>query len=227
MEAEEYHRREKKARLALLGEVDKGSQVVVVAGRKLPIGTRGTVMWLGNGEFGTRVGILTPGADNLVYTALRNVEAVYPGLPTGMSPAGGWQWLYEYIKSPLRHLPRKGHKVRRRSDGSEGVVFWTDAHRSRLGYKGADNEAVWADASAVDHLLDTEGPTPYEPAFIPVIPQRSHSDWKRLLADYPAPFCDIRSFEWGDGSWQEIDWKGNRVCTLPFSAISQLPSESR
>lgn len=218
---------EDEARRALLGDVDKGSQVVVVAGRKLPIGTRGTVKWIGDGEFGTRVGILTPDADNLVYTALRNVKVVYPGLEVGMTPAGGWQRLYEYVKSGLRHLPRRGHKVRRRSDGSEGVVFWTDANGGRLGYKDAANETVWADASDVDHLLDTEGPTPYEPAFVPVIPQRSQSDWERLLAGYPAPFCDIRSFELSDGSWQARDWKGGHVCTLPFSAVQQLPSDSR
>lgn len=50
-------------------------ECVVVRGRKIPIGFRGRVCWMGTGEWGSRVGLQTADGTK-VYTARSNVEKV-------------------------------------------------------------------------------------------------------------------------------------------------------
>ncbi len=51
----------------------KGKEIVVTRGRKIPIGTRGTAFWVGEGNWGWRVGFT--GTDGVEYwTDIRNVE---------------------------------------------------------------------------------------------------------------------------------------------------------
>jgi len=57
------------------GRIIKGVTVDVVKGRKVPVGTRAEVTWIGDGGYGPRVGLLIDGEK--VYTALSNV-AVAP-----------------------------------------------------------------------------------------------------------------------------------------------------
>jgi hypothetical protein len=53
----------------------KGSEVVVVRGRKVAKGTRGIVLWRGVDNYGKdRVGFKVEGESKLTYTALSNVE---------------------------------------------------------------------------------------------------------------------------------------------------------
>jgi hypothetical protein len=55
--------------------VVKGGHAKVVKGRKVPVGTEGTVIWIGAGRYGTRVGIKD--AEGTVHwTARGNVEGV-------------------------------------------------------------------------------------------------------------------------------------------------------
>lgn len=54
--------------------VSKNDTVEVVRGRKVPLGTKGVVKWIGSNRFGTSVGILVPGKDGLVFTSIGNVE---------------------------------------------------------------------------------------------------------------------------------------------------------
>jgi hypothetical protein len=60
--------------------VEKGSTVKVVRGRKVPLGTTGKVIWKGktHAEWGWRVGIKPdPTKEEVMWTALNNVEVVY------------------------------------------------------------------------------------------------------------------------------------------------------
>lgn len=57
------------------GDIVKGQTVTVVKGRKVPKGTTGTVIWMGEDDWGNeRVGIKTADGDS-VFTAKSNVEA--------------------------------------------------------------------------------------------------------------------------------------------------------
>lgn len=51
----------------------KGDTVVVVKGRKAPIGTMGRIFWLKDTGYGPRIGIKDTG-DNVTWTYLKNVE---------------------------------------------------------------------------------------------------------------------------------------------------------
>lgn len=53
----------------------KGKTLKVVKGRKVPVGTEGVCIWLGNGQYGSRVGI-KDSAGNVHWTAASNCEAV-------------------------------------------------------------------------------------------------------------------------------------------------------
>ncbi len=73
--------REKKAAADMLyaagaqrnGTICKGVTVDVVKGRKVSVGTRAEVFWVGDSGYGPRVGLMVDGEK--VYTALTNVQA--------------------------------------------------------------------------------------------------------------------------------------------------------
>jgi len=63
-----------RAELLASGELVKGQTVTVVKGRKVPVGTTGTIVWVGKDSWDkTRVGIRTADGE-MVYTAASNVE---------------------------------------------------------------------------------------------------------------------------------------------------------
>ena len=55
------------------GTIRKGVTVDVIKGRKIPIGVRAEVFWIGDGGYGPRVGLMIDGEK--FYTALGNVQA--------------------------------------------------------------------------------------------------------------------------------------------------------
>lgn len=58
------------------GEIIKGQTVTVVKGRKVPIGTTGTVIWVGEDNYGkARIGIKTADGETH-FTAESNLKAV-------------------------------------------------------------------------------------------------------------------------------------------------------
>lgn len=57
-------------------EIIKGDTVEVYKGRKVPVGTKGVVKWIGSNHYGTSVGILIPGKDGLVFTNIGNCQRV-------------------------------------------------------------------------------------------------------------------------------------------------------
>lgn len=57
-------------------QIYKNDTVEVFKGRKVPVGTKGVVKWMGTNRFGSVVGILVPGKDGLVFTAYGNCQRV-------------------------------------------------------------------------------------------------------------------------------------------------------
>jgi hypothetical protein len=53
----------------------RGKTLKVVKGRKIPKGTVGTCFWIGNGDYGVRVGLKTAAGETL-WTAASNCETV-------------------------------------------------------------------------------------------------------------------------------------------------------
>lgn len=70
-------RAQEEAREQMFETYGRGRVVKVVKGRKVPVGTEGTVFWLGEDKFGNgyRVGFETPTGEKH-FTALSNVEAL-------------------------------------------------------------------------------------------------------------------------------------------------------
>lgn len=62
------------ARSLAAGEIVYGQRVEVVKGRKVPVGTVGSVIWVGDGDYGPRVGLVDE-AGVKHWLALANVQA--------------------------------------------------------------------------------------------------------------------------------------------------------
>ncbi len=125
---------EQEAKNALL-TLEKGRDIVIVAGKKHPKGLRGTVRWYGMGDYGPSLGFLVPGEQKLRYTSPSNVQGIFPGLNPGDEPEGGWVALYEEVKNNTT-VPKRDDVVRcfvNEVGWVEGAVFWTG--EGRVGFK--------------------------------------------------------------------------------------------
>ena len=214
---------EDEARAALIPPVRKGATVAVVRGRKVPHGTVGVVMWEGDGEWGPRLGLAVEGEEKLVYTAHKNVEAVYPGLMPGQTPEGGWCDLYARVQRE-QLLPQKGHRVEHRTSGMKGEVFW--AQGSRIGFRTDATKAGagvtnWADAREVWMLSGPMGihveyvtEVPAVPAGNPLLEVDS--------ASLPAPFNEIKYLDpLPHGGYRGLNVRQEYVATLPEKVADQ------
>lgn len=77
----------------------KGRTLRVVKGRKVPVGTEGVCIWLGDGNYGSRVG-LKDASGTVHWTAATNtiaIDAVPPEAPPARADLGGY---------PRRSYPR-------------------------------------------------------------------------------------------------------------------------
>lgn len=70
-------RMQEEAKQEMFRSYGRGNTVRVVKGRKVPVGTKGEVFWLGEDKYGNgyRVGFQTPAGEKH-FTSLANVEAV-------------------------------------------------------------------------------------------------------------------------------------------------------
>lgn len=144
-----YVAENKVAELESANEVGKGKLVKVFKGRKVPIGTVGRVIWIGESTFGkgrfakttVRIGI-KDAADVVHWTAADNVEVIE------LAPVD---------VRPVAEQPTKGRKVKHGE--TIGIVFWYGRGRDgvsfRVGYNRVDGrkvskEATWADAKEVE-----------------------------------------------------------------------------
>ena len=129
-----------------------GAEIEVVAGKKIPLGSRGIVRWAGQGSYGPIIGIAFPADPHLQYTSPNNVEGVFPGLSPGETPEGGWIKLWEEVRGSIRP-PKKGDCVRALTqDGPViGTVFWTSD--TRVGVRvSSDTEGIFADLERLESL---------------------------------------------------------------------------
>jgi hypothetical protein len=59
----------------------RGKLVIVARGRKVAKGTVGVVAWIGDSDWGTRVGLVVAGVDGLAYTAIGNLDVIEGPVP--------------------------------------------------------------------------------------------------------------------------------------------------
>jgi len=219
------------ARDLLIGSPCKGDDVVVVKGRKVPIGTRGVLRWEGHGNYGPRVGIAVPGEPKLAYTAASNVEVVWPGLDPGQSPEEGWLALW-HRNLRDRRLPERGHRVRALQGGDivGGEVIWVSPDGTRLGFKespGAD--PFWRDADKCSRVLRDGSLVPY----ILRVSAKTHEDPKgmvsyavdpRKVEVYPAPFSAIRRLDLyaPNRVARAFDARGDFLMEIPERSLQQF-----
>jgi hypothetical protein len=214
---------EDEAKAKLIPLVKKGTLVSVTRGRKVPHGTVGVVRWEGDGEWGPRVGLSVVGEEKLVYTAFKNVDAVYPGLLPGQRPEGGWLELWGKVQRE-QLLPAQGHRVLHRESGLEGDVFWVGNEAGdRLGFKTAPTEhgpavTIWADAPEVWLLSggikqDYKTKIPAQPCLV----QMAHVKVVGLKS-LPFPFNEITVLEpVPSGGYRGLNARGEFVTTLSES----------
>ncbi|MCB9669746.1 MAG: hypothetical protein H6734_09780 [Alphaproteobacteria bacterium] len=114
--------------------MEKGARVKVVRGRKVPIGTVGTVFWVGDNPYGDGQRLGIEGDDGETYwTAGKNCEVTEE-------------------EAPEIEPPEKGARVAFEEDGEahEGEVFWSGPAKSgngfRVGVRCDDGETRWVDA---------------------------------------------------------------------------------
>lgn len=127
----------------------KGQRVIVARGRKVPIGTTGSISWIGDGyrRGTTRLGITTDAGDR-VYTDAANVDPFIGGTVTGLAILAASIRGAAWLALCAQQLDHKG----RGSDGWE--VFRAadvELHRARRGLwaRVAVNAAAAASAEIV------------------------------------------------------------------------------
>ena len=189
----------------------RGAEAIVVKGRKVPIGTRGTIVWEGDGQWGPRVCLLTPSGEKH-YTATSNIEVIVPGLEPGETPDEGWVALRDRVRSTTqawkKSFPKKGDHVELNESGVLAEVFW--AKDERLGVKphGAprNSEPIWVNAWEVTvKKPGGDVKIPKEPPVVRATPKFSAPPKEHPLANLPHPLCLIRNVECDHGVWGAFD----------------------
>lgn len=140
----------------------KGYPARVVKGRKVPVGTEGTITWEGDSDSGWRVGI-RDAVGNVHFTNAFNV------IRTGVDPLPGEDWTDAERRLTVV-IPSKWDSVRL-SDGTEGTVFYVSGARlgvattnRKVGGKYVD--VVWTTATEVHVLQERDS----EPTFVNAAP---------------------------------------------------------
>jgi hypothetical protein len=210
-EAEEAARKD-------LKQVHTGRKVVVVKGRKVPVGTEGIVRWCGATEWGHRVGLEVVGEEKLVYTSIQNCEGIVPGLAADQTPVGGWAAYRDAViaaeRTTLSSRPSKGHRVRIIADGTEGTLFWINGERCGVDPRPAKEQRgrcpnpIWLQVDELERLNGNRSVKVSAPAAVPA-PQ------KAVLA---APYNQIQFIDGSDA----LTIGGKVVSTLTPNGIQSL-----
>jgi len=230
---------------ALLTEVKKGAEAVVVKGRKVPKGTRGVITWAGPGNYGPRVGI-KDAQGTVHYTSESNIEVLLPGMAPGEVPEGGWRALHTRLEEEKSvreaSYPKKGDRVRL-SSGVLGYVFWAESERLGVKRVGAprDEEPTWCNAWDVAVVANDGSERTAASAPAPDAaraPTTGFSDFgvgdepeaalvaepvPHPLADMPAPYCDIRTLKpEAESVFSAFDGEGNFLMKLPAKSAARI-----
>jgi hypothetical protein len=105
-------------------EVEKGRLICVVRGRKVPLGTSGVCIWVGNGRWGARVG-LKDSSGGVHWTAFDNVDVASGPVPPSKA-------VREERNDPAPKF-EKGDRVemtRGEFSGEFGTVFWAGTSKA-------------------------------------------------------------------------------------------------
>ena len=210
-EAEEVARKD-------LKQVHTGRKVVVVKGRKVPVGTEGIVRWCGGTDWGYRVGLEVVGEEKLVYTSIQNCEGIVPGLAPDETPVGGWAAYRDAViaaeRATIDSRPRKGHRVRIIADGTEGTLFWINGERCGVDprpakeQRGRCPDPIWLQVDELERLDGSRSVKVAVPAAVPA-PKK---------AVLPAPYNQIRFIDGSDA----LTLGGKVVSTLTPNGIQSL-----
>lgn len=205
-----------------LKEVKTGREVVVIKGRKVPVGTRGIVRWLGATEWGYRVGIAVAGQAKLTYTSIQNCEALVAGLEPDETPVGGWAAYRDAViaaeRATVDSRPNKGHRVRIIADGTEGTMFWINGDRCGVDPRPAKEQRgrcpnpIWVQVSEVERLNGARSVVVASPVAVPA-PKK---------AVLPAPYDMICFIDGTDG----LNRRGDVVAQLTKNGIAGLVAKN-
>ena len=187
--------------------IEAGRNVVVVRGRKVAIGTKGTVKIVRGGNYGTSALIATVVAD--VWVNIGNLAVDHALLKNG-EPISGETW--ESVQAAmmleedarLAAMPKNGDKVRFKGDPSrQGVVFWVRG--DRLGFKETpSSDPVWANASDVEAVAADF-----------TIPEN-------IAASLPAPFNRLSVLKPDGDKYLALDVKGRVIAMMPPTSAMAL-----
>lgn len=209
-----------------LTEIRKGRLVRVYKGRKTPVGTEGYVFWIGDGQYGPRIGMSDHSGDTH-WVSMSNVAVVLPGVRFRESPPEGWVRYEESLKWYWFHyaqtLPQKGDKVlvpypkgSGRTGMTDAEIVWTGYHQqvSRIGTKVADpqeEKTMWYSLEEV--RLPSGEPLPSGP-----FPR------KPLEGVLQPPFdrtCRVVA-EGRTDAYRILDWTGKVVCRVPARTAEEI-----
>lgn len=201
-----------------LTKVVVGREVIVVKGRKVPVGTRGVARWVGASDWGYRVGIAVAGQEKLTYTAYDNCKALVVGLEPDESPEGGWAAYRDAAiaaeTATFASRPKKGHRVRVIADGTEGTVFWINGDRCGVDtrpskeQRGRCSDPLWVGLDAVERLDGSRSTTVVAPKAVPAA--------KKVVL--PAPYNEVCFIDGADA----VDYRGDVVATLTENGKASL-----
>jgi hypothetical protein len=142
-------RRRRAARL------ERGKAVRVARGRKVPVGTEGVVIWLGESRYGLRVGV-KDAAGTVHWTAAGNVEVLVDETGEAIRPvdaerearrAAEREAALAAPEYTIGMVVRVVRESRGTPAGTTGRIFWKGTDRftggSRYGLKGPGGVAYW------------------------------------------------------------------------------------
>lgn len=223
-------RRQQSAKERLLTP-NKGMQARVFKGRKAPIGTVGEIIWLGEGNYGPRVGVKEANG-TIHWIPAANIEVTGYGLDFGEEPVGGWAELEKKVQKAAHdqfqntELPIKGQTVRyKKNNKVEGKVFWVKGER--LGFKKGRKKttpANWANKGEVEFFDEIRNCwRDYKTADREEVVAETNNP----LKDLPAPYCDIRKIDNVEGKWVAKDLIGTQICVLPEETAKEIQDRLR
>ncbi len=228
---------EKRAELEVL-RVHRGMDVVVVRGRKVPKGTQGQVIWVGNKGWGPRVGVRDD-KGSVHWTAESNVRVILPELLPGKVPRGGWQNYLERItqarKVWAKTFPKKGDKIVQISSGGVGTVFWVSLE-GNVGFfhEGAPpgTKPTWCTVRDVQVQEENGNLRPIPPKWKEVLsatlrgertdPTSTPADPVRPISELPHPLCLIRTVRKEGSRWSAYDERNNLIMHLTRAGAQDL-----
>lgn len=242
-EAERIEREmEERARTEVVG-VRPGTEVVVVSGRKVPLGTRGVVFHEGDGKYGPRVGF-KDAEGKKHWTSTSNVVGVLPGTNPGDAPSCGWVGLRDRIRDAkeawIKTWPKKHTQVKHLGSGIVGNVIWIKDERIGVKRGGAPKgeSPIWCNVWEVAVIepdrrerivsstfaMPSYTIAPSETESKKSISPKPESTKPHPLADLPEPYCRIRSVRYEEerGRWEARDADLNFIVALSERGASEL-----